>query len=116
MRLYVFARKILLRPPMDLNRHTSSDESGGNFSAVLSYYKRSSISSVETRNSDFRSEFFGFGRKSEILVSSEEMLDRLRFQLVIAKRYPEEMGFSGLEVTIIVPMAAITPLIAPQAT
>ena len=45
-----------------------------------------------------------------------ERVVRYRNQLVIAKRYPEEMGFSGLEVTIIVPMAAITPLIAPQAT
>ena len=73
--LNVFARKIYRRPAMGLNRHTSSDGSGGNFSAELSYYKRSSISSGETRNPDFCSEIFGFGRKSEIPVSPEEMLD-----------------------------------------
>jgi len=77
MCLYVFARKIYQRPAMDLNRHTSSDESGGNFSAELSYYKRSSISSGETRISDFRPKPKFSEQKSEFLVSPEEMLDRL---------------------------------------
>ena len=53
---------------MDLNRHTSSDESGGNFSAELSYHKRSSISSGETRISDFRPKPKISEQKSEILV------------------------------------------------
>ena len=34
MCLYVFARKLYQRPAMGLNRHTSSDESGGNLGAV----------------------------------------------------------------------------------
>ena len=62
---------------MDLNRHTSSDESGGNLGAELCYYIWSSISSAETRISDFCSENFGFGQKSEILVSPEEVLDHM---------------------------------------
>jgi len=62
---------------MDLNRQTSSDESGGNLGAELCYYTWSSISSGETRNSDFCSENFGFEQKSEILVSPEEMLDHM---------------------------------------
>ena len=51
--LNVFARKIYQRPVMGLNRHTSSDESGGNVGAELSYLIWSSISSGETRIPDF---------------------------------------------------------------
>ena len=75
--LNVFARKIYQRSAMDLNRHTSSDESGGNLGAELSYLIWPSISSGESINSDFCSENFGFGQKSEILVSPEEMLDHM---------------------------------------
>ena len=75
---------------MDLNRHTSSDESGGNFSAELSYHMRSSISFVgETRLSDFCLENFGFGRKSESLVSPEEMLGRM-WKLSSALKFPPD--------------------------
>ena len=52
---------------MGLNRHTSSDESGGNLGAELSYHIWSSISSGESINSDFCSENFGFGQNSEII-------------------------------------------------
>ena len=62
---------------MDLNRHTSSDGSGGIFSAKLSYHKRSSISSGETTISNFRPKPKFLNRKSEFLVSPEEMLGRL---------------------------------------
>ena len=59
--LNVFARKIYQRPAMGLNRHTSSDESGGNLGAELSYHTLPSDSSCESRNSDICSESFGFG-------------------------------------------------------
>ena len=61
---------------MGLNRHTPSDESGGNFSAELSYHIRSSIFSGETRISDFRPKPKISEHKSE-MVSPEEMLDRM---------------------------------------
>ena len=62
---------------MGLNWHTSSDESRGNLGAELRYDIWSSISSGETANSGFCSENFGFGLKSEILVSPEEMLGHM---------------------------------------
>ena len=58
--LNVFARKIYRRPAMGLNRHTSSDGSGGNLGAWLSYHIWSSTTSGETGISDFCSENFGF--------------------------------------------------------
>ena len=54
---------------MGLNRHTSSDESGGNLGAELSYYMWTSISSGKTRISDFCLENFGFGQKSRAQVA-----------------------------------------------
>ena len=42
---------------MDLNRHTSSDE----------------------KLDQYSSENFGFGQKSEVLVSPDEMLDHIQF-------------------------------------
>ena len=53
---------------MNLNRHTLGYGSGGFFSAELSYYMRSSISSGETRISDFRPKPKFSEQKSEILV------------------------------------------------
>jgi hypothetical protein len=60
---------------MDLNRHTSSDESGGNLGAELCYYIWSSISSGETRISDFCPKPKFSEKKTEFLVSAEEMLN-----------------------------------------
>ena len=62
---------------MDLNRHTSSDESGGNLGAELCYYIWSGISSGETRISDFCPKPFFSEHKSEIMDSAEEMLDHM---------------------------------------
>ena len=62
---------------MGLNRHTSSDEPGGNLGAELSYHVWSSISSSETIISDFCPKPKFSEQKSEFLVSPEEMLGRL---------------------------------------
>ena len=70
-------KSISVAPAMGLNRNTSSDKPGGNLGAELSYHIWPSISSGETGISDFCSENSGFGQKSEILVSPEEILDHL---------------------------------------
>ena len=109
--LNVFARKIYQRPAMDLNRHTSSDESRGNLGAELCYYIWSSISFAETIISDFCSEKsvsdrnrkFWFRRKrcSTILTTNRPELLKTRNQLHATrgrvKSYRMELGDSSLE-------------------